>query len=123
MAANACGSTTAIVDGRAAATTRVMVLGAATDDRWQTRNFGRSAPSRRRLSRQIRHHAPAYVVDAGVIDAFAFDLDEHRWSVQVAAVIGAEHHREIRTLAFPGGFEIRPERYFGRALRSANFDD
>src|SRR6185503_10720933 len=62
-----------------------------------------------------RDGAAADIVDAGVVDAFAFDFDEHRRG-QLTTIKRTEHHGKVCTLAVPGRFKVRPECDFGGPL-------
>src|SRR5258705_10887683 len=77
--------------------------------------------SKSRLGQQGRKRAAANIVDAGIGDAIAHDLDQH-WSIELRAVELPQHHREVGARRIPSGFEIRAEFNLRRAVRAADRD-
>src|SRR5260221_145396 len=80
-----------------------------------------TSPLRWRFGEQFWHRAAADIIDARVVDALAVNLDQYARG-QIAAIIRAEHHREVGALTVPGCLEFRTQRDFCRTLRAANFD-
>src|SRR5579862_5023395 len=79
-----------------------------------------------RMRRGLRHieardGAAANVVHAGIDDAFALDLDQHRLG-ELAAIELAQAHGEVGAFGVPGNAELRSELDLCGPLRTADGD-
>src|SRR5262252_10157105 len=72
-----------------------------------------------RHAQPARHGAAADVIDAGVDDALALDLDQHRLA-ELAAVELAHDQREVGALGIPGDPEFRSKLNLCGPLRAAD---
>src|SRR5438552_8510078 len=91
--------------------------------RWRSETFAAGGPTRsgRRQGENARDRPLADIVDAGIDDAFAFDLDQDR-RLEVGAIELPEHEGEIGALGLPIGNEVGPELDGGRHVGTAYGD-